>query len=104
MRYHAQSDTYYIQIQGTQYAQLDKKIKRVTTYMEHIRSEERAEERKRLIECRRRLLQERRKSQYYIAVSPSDLPPDAHARPIYDLPGQIVAVGQKRYAELLDRL
>lgn len=104
LRYCAKNSTYYLQVQGAQYAQLEKKLRRIKTCMEHTSKDKHSEEKNRLNEYRKRLLQEKRQSQYYIIVSASDIPKNMYARPIYDLPGQIVTVNPKRYAQLLDRV
>lgn len=104
LRYYAKNDTYYIQIQGAQYDRINTKIKRIVTHLGHLQSEGHEEERARLMERRRYLMQERRRSQRYVEICASDIPGNAHARPIYDLPGQIVTVEPERYEQLLGKL
>ena len=83
---------------------MDKKVRRLTKHAEHARGKEHAQERAYLLQCRRRLIEERRRAQYYIRVPASDVPPHAHARPIYELTGRILTEAPERYAELLDQL
>lgn len=104
LRYYAKSDTYYIQIQGAQYDRINTQIKRIAAHLAHLSGKGHEEERARLIERRRYLVQERQRSQHYVEVPASDIPGNAHARPIYDLPGRIVTVEPERYEQLLGRL
>lgn len=104
LRYYAKTDTYYIQIQGTQYDQIDTKIRRIAAHLNHLQSQKHEEERNRLMERRKLLVQERRRSLRYVEVPLSDIPGNVRARPIYDLCGQVVTVEPERYAQLLDRL
>lgn len=98
------TDTYYIQIQGAQYDRINTQIKRIAAHLGHLQSEGHEEERARLMERRRHLVQERRRSQHYVEIRASDIPGNVHARPIYDLPGQIVTAEPQWYAELLGKL
>ena len=104
VRYHIETDTYYMQIKGSQYSRLNKKIKKISAHMDHLQDEKHMKERARLAEYRRFLVQERRQALYYVVISASDIPENAHIRPIYDLTGQILTAEPERYAELLDKL
>lgn len=104
LRYHVETDTYYIQIKGAQYSRLNTQIRRITTYLGHIQDDEHTEERNRLAEQRRRLVRERRQAQFYVVIPASDIPENAHIRPLYDMPGQILTAEPEWYAELLETL
>lgn len=104
LRYYVKNDTYYIQIRGADYDKIDTQIRRIGAHLCHLQSKEHEKERTQLMERRRRLVQERRRSQRYVEIPASDIPGNAHARPIYDLPGQIVTVEPERYEQLLGKL
>lgn len=72
--------------------------------MGHMRKKGPAEETNQLAEYRKRLQKEKRQSQCYVEISVSDIPENAHIRPIYELAGQIVTAEPERYEELIDCL
>lgn len=104
LRYHAKTDTYYIQIRGEKYSRIDNKIRHINTRLKHIRGEQFLQERQELEKRRKRLLWEKRQAERYVQVHAADVPPNVSARPIYSLTGEIEAAEPMRYAQLLNRL
>lgn len=104
LRYHAQTNTYYIQIQGAEYNRINNKIKHIRTRLKYIQDEKHKEEKAMLEEKRRVLMQKKSQSQRYVKIPASDIPENASARPIYDFPRQIITVSPSQYAELLAKL
>lgn len=100
VRYHQESNAYYIQIKSEKNEELKRKLKKVSTQMKHLQDTQSPEWRR--AAHKRTILQRQvRESLRYVRIREQDIPPNAHIRPIYIMEGEIVTISASGYNRLI---
>jgi hypothetical protein len=104
VRYCTQNDAYYVQIQGTEYVRLQRRVKHITKELCRRKNIGRTEECDALEQRRKELIEEKQQAQCYVLIPPEDIPENTHIRPICKRPTEILLPSPEHYARLLSQL
>ncbi len=104
LRYCDVNDTYYMQTHREDYARIKNELNRVNRRVKKLHDESGAEEKKRLLERRKDLIEKREAAVCYIEIAPQDIPEGARIRPMHRLPAHIYWLDAGAYKWLLEQL